>query len=105
MAVNEEQAYCPNSSSWYDLCTSMEEMHNYIRLLADDHACACRITLRTMTSSSSFNVEPPAGAARLTHPFANTKGLLVLIPDDKIDVEEESRLYDELCEVSTFWDV
>jgi hypothetical protein len=33
-----------------------------------------------------------------THPFQNATGLLVVIPD-KIDVEEESRLYDELCDV------
>ncbi|OJA20435.1 hypothetical protein AZE42_05727 [Rhizopogon vesiculosus] len=32
------------------------------------------------------------------HPFRNTKNLLVLIPDDGIDVEEEARLYDELCD-------
>jgi hypothetical protein len=35
------------------------------------------------------------------HPFANSKQLLEVIPD-KIDVEEESRLYDELCYVSTY---
>jgi len=38
---------------------------------------------------------------RPTHPFANSKNLLVVIPDDAIDVEEESRLYDELCEEPT----
>ncbi|KAH7885697.1 Phox-like protein [Phlebopus sp. FC_14] len=31
------------------------------------------------------------------HPFRNATGLLVVIPN-KIDVEEESRLYDELCD-------
>ncbi|KAF9461024.1 Phox-like protein [Collybia nuda] len=31
------------------------------------------------------------------HPFANSKQLLEILPD-KIDVEEESRLYDELCD-------
>ncbi|KAI0786916.1 hypothetical protein C8Q75DRAFT_769970 [Abortiporus biennis] len=31
------------------------------------------------------------------HPFQNSKNLLVLIPD-RIDVEEESRLYDELLD-------
>ncbi|KAG6374620.1 Phox-like protein [Boletus reticuloceps] len=31
------------------------------------------------------------------HPFQNATGLLVVIPD-KIDVEEESRFYDELCD-------
>lgn len=33
------------------------------------------------------------------HPFANSRQLLEVIPN-KIDVEEESRLYDELCVVS-----
>ncbi|KAN0088957.1 Phox homologous domain containing protein, partial [Tylopilus felleus] len=32
-----------------------------------------------------------------THPFRNATGLLVVIPDN-IDVEEESRFYDELCD-------
>jgi hypothetical protein len=31
------------------------------------------------------------------HPFENSKGLLVVLPNDAIDVEEEGRLYDELC--------
>jgi hypothetical protein len=34
-----------------------------------------------------------------THPFRNTESLLVIIPDDGIDVEAEARLYDELCDV------
>jgi hypothetical protein len=33
------------------------------------------------------------------HPFRNTKSLLVVIPDDAIDVEAEARLYDDLCDV------
>ncbi|KAG2144535.1 Phox homologous domain-containing protein [Suillus clintonianus] len=33
-----------------------------------------------------------------THPFQNTESLLVVIPDDGIDVEAEARLYDELCD-------
>ena len=37
-----------------------------------------------------------------THPFSNSKNLLVVIPDDKIDIEEESRLYDEFCRVSKY---
>jgi len=37
----------------------------------------------------------------LVHPFANSKNLLVVIPDDGVDIEEESRLYNELCEVSS----
>lgn len=31
------------------------------------------------------------------HPFENSDGLLVVFPNDAIDVEEEARLYDELC--------
>lgn len=30
------------------------------------------------------------------HPFENSKDLLVVLPNDAIDVEEEARLYDEL---------
>ncbi|GBE86177.1 hypothetical protein SCP_0900540 [Sparassis crispa] len=33
----------------------------------------------------------------LVRPFENAKGLLVVLPDT-IDVEEEARLYDELCD-------
>ena len=42
---------------------------------------------------------PSVGAIAIapTHPFANSKNLLVIIPDIGIDVEEESGLYDELC--------
>lgn len=43
---------------------------------------------------------PQAGPSNTpAHPFANSKNLLVVIPDDGIDVEEESRLYDELCDL------
>jgi len=31
------------------------------------------------------------------HPFENSKDLLTVLPNDVIDVEEEARLYDELC--------
>ncbi|PBK72978.1 uncharacterized protein ARMOST_04915 [Armillaria ostoyae] len=41
------------------------------------------------SSSSSSPITP-------TYPFAHARGLLEIIPN-KIDVEEESRLYDELC--------
>lgn len=34
----------------------------------------------------------------MAHPFAHTKARLEIIPN-KIDIEEESRLYDALCEV------
>ncbi|KZP26096.1 Phox-like protein [Athelia psychrophila] len=44
---------------------------------------------------ASTSTSPPAPIP--AHPFANSKSLLVVIPDDKIDVEEEARLYDELC--------
>lgn len=46
------------------------------------------------------NEPPPTSRSSSTpvHPFANSKSLLEIIPD-KIDVEEESRLYDELCYV------
>ncbi|TCD67185.1 hypothetical protein EIP91_000411 [Steccherinum ochraceum] len=37
---------------------------------------------------------------RPAHPFANSKNLLVVIPD--IDVEEEARLYEELCESAEY---
>jgi len=30
-----------------------------------------------------------------SHPFAHAKGLLVVIPQDRVDVEEESAFYDE----------
>ena len=32
----------------------------------------------------------------VVHPFENSKDLLVVLPNDAIDVEEEARLYDEL---------
>jgi len=43
-----------------------------------------------MTSQSSLSQD--------LYPFQNSDSLLVIIPKDSIDVEEESRLYDELCE-------
>jgi hypothetical protein len=45
-----------------------------------------------MTSSQRSSVV-------VAHPFCNSNSLLEVIPKDAIDVEEESRLYDELCEV------
>ncbi|OCH85116.1 Phox-like protein [Obba rivulosa] len=41
-----------------------------------------------------------ASTASSQHPFENAKGLLVVI-QDSIDVEEEARLYEELCETPT----
>ncbi|KIM88486.1 hypothetical protein PILCRDRAFT_95603 [Piloderma croceum F 1598] len=49
----------------------------------------------TPTATSSPQSGPSTAPA---HPFAHTKNLLVIIPDNGIDVEEESRLYDQLCE-------
>ena len=37
------------------------------------------------------------GSPHPNHPFENSKNLLVVLPNDAIDVEEEARLYDELC--------
>lgn len=48
-------------------------------------------------SPSNAELREETSAAEV-HPFAHTKNLLVLIPD-KIDVEEESQLYDDLCDV------
>jgi len=36
------------------------------------------------------------GSRDVVHPFENSKDLLVVLPNDAIDVEEEARLYDEL---------
>ncbi|KAF9033079.1 hypothetical protein BDZ89DRAFT_563934 [Hymenopellis radicata] len=47
------------------------------------------------TGTSSEPVTPTQSA--IQHPFANCKGLLEIIPN-KIDIEEEARLYDELCQ-------
>lgn len=48
-----------------------------------------------MALPSSGSIVP---SSSITHPFRNATGLLVVIPDN-IDVEEESRFYDELCDV------
>lgn len=41
------------------------------------------------TASGSGTLPTPS------HPFANAKGLLVVIPQDRVDIAEESALYDE----------
>ncbi len=48
------------------------------------------------SGTSSEPVTPTQST--IHHPFANSKGLLEIIPN-KIDIEEEARLYDELCQV------
>ncbi|OBZ65311.1 hypothetical protein A0H81_14760 [Grifola frondosa] len=50
-----------------------------------------------MDSASTSHLTSPPSSSDRTRPLEHAKGLLVLIPD-KIDVEEESRLYDEICE-------
>ena len=55
-------------------------------------------------ASSSISVSHKNQAAQSessSHPFSNSKNLLVVIPDDKIDIEEESRFYDKFCQVRT----
>ncbi|KAH7929075.1 Phox-like protein [Leucogyrophana mollusca] len=53
-----------------------------------------------MPSTSSTPASPttrPSPSPPPSHPFKNSTSLLVVIPDG-IDVEEESRLYDDLCD-------
>ena len=45
-------------------------------------------------------VAMPLSSSSTAHPFRNATSLLVVIPDT-IDVEEESRFYDQLCDVRT----
>lgn len=52
----------------------------------------------TIASSSSADLDSPQ---TWVHPFASSTAKLEIIPSsatsDKIDIEEEARLYDELC--------
>lgn len=50
-----------------------------------------------MADARVQRASPPT--ERPDHPFANSSNLVVVIPD-RIDVEEEARLYEELCDVS-----
>ncbi|GJJ10905.1 hypothetical protein Clacol_005133 [Clathrus columnatus] len=58
--------------------------------------------MRAQSSSSSTvttsdeSYEHSSTSSTPSHPFANSKSLLVIIPQDRVDVEEESALYDEL---------
>ena len=47
-------------------------------------------------SSRDGSTAERTGSRDLVHPFENSKDLLVVLPNDAIDVEEEARLYDEL---------
>lgn len=49
---------------------------------------------------SSHSTQPSSSSTSSLYPFENAKGLLVVLPDS-IDVEEEARLYEELCETPT----
>lgn len=49
-----------------------------------------------MEGSAAAGTSSRAGF-RPKHPFEDCKSLLVVLPNDAIDVEEEARLYDELC--------
>ncbi|EEB90237.1 hypothetical protein MPER_11579 [Moniliophthora perniciosa FA553] len=55
-------------------------------------------TIDTSSPASSCAPSPvtPSLATPIQHPFANSTSRLEIIPN-KIDVEEESRLYDQLC--------
>ena len=60
--------------------------------------------LASPRSKSQTSGHSPAEGSTVTgtsshprHPFENSKDLLVVLPNDAIDVEEEARLYDELC--------
>ncbi|KAG6890038.1 hypothetical protein C0995_012495 [Termitomyces sp. Mi166 len=54
-------------------------------------------------ADTAATIPTPVSAphSRPVHPFANTKSLLEIIPN-RIDVEEESRLYDELMQDQDF---
>ncbi|KAF8481464.1 Phox-like protein [Gautieria morchelliformis] len=49
----------------------------------------------SVASESTATSSTPSGTPTPSHPFAHAKGLLVVIPQDKVDVEEESAFYDE----------
>ena len=58
-------------------------------------------------SMAPSNAKPSVAAQRpglplidTEHPFRNTKALIEVLPQE-IDVEEEARLYEELCDVSS----
>jgi len=53
--------------------------------------------MATTPTSQRMAPSPTTPTPSTPHPFEHTKNLLVVIPD-RIDVEEESRLYDELCD-------
>ncbi|KIJ55837.1 hypothetical protein M422DRAFT_24343 [Sphaerobolus stellatus SS14] len=55
-------------------------------------------TSSSSSDSHGSSFESSSTAAGASHPFANAKGLLVVIPQDRVDVEEESAFYEEFEE-------
>lgn len=69
------------------------------RLEAMDQASASSTRSRSKPSGQSTADGTTAGGTSshaAKHPFENSKHLLVVLPNDAIDVEEEARLYEEL---------
>lgn len=63
------------------------------------HESRASITSESSTAASALSSAPAsestAASVTPSHPFAHAKGLLVVIPQDRVDVEEESAFYDE----------
>ena len=49
---------------------------------------------------SSVGSVTPNATDPSSHPFAHAKGLLVVIPQDRVDVEEEAAFYDEFSQAA-----
>lgn len=87
------------TSTWMLTVTSSPSKIS--RLEAMDQASAsARSKFKTSGQSSKDGPTAaktsPRGVDHPKHPFENSKDLLVVLPNDVIDVEEETRLYDEL---------
>ena len=61
-----------------------------------------RHTVLLFLMSSQLSESSGASTLSKSGSVQSGKSLLVLIPD-RIDVEEEARLYDEICDVGTLW--
>jgi len=66
----------------------------------DQASASSRSKFKTPGKSSADGPSAVGTSSRAVghpnHPFENSKDLLVVLPNDTIDVEEEARLYDEL---------
>ena len=66
----------------------------------DQASAASRSKFKTSGQSSTDGSNAARTSSRVgdhpKHPFESSKDLLVVLPNDAIDVEEEARLYDEL---------